>query len=79
MSALTIPAGVALYTQAGSIHALRLADGRDVVVSHVLGLVAAQLEPAGLFYAYSISKGGPKPGRVAFIPFSAVTTLLGPG
>ena len=70
--------GIVLYTQAENIHVLRLADGRDAVFSHVLGLVDAQLEPSGLFFAYNIPKGGPKPGRVAFIPFTAVTTLLGP-
>ena len=73
-----VESGIALYTQAGNIHVLRLADGRDVVVSHALGLVAAQLEPSGLFFAYNIPKGGKKPGRVAFIPFTAVTALLGP-
>jgi hypothetical protein len=71
--------GIAVYTNRGSIHALRLADGRDHAIGTVVpGLVAAKLSASGLFYAYNIPKAGPKPGRVSFVPFSALAQPLGP-
>lgn len=71
--------GIAVYTNHGSIHVLRLADGRDRAVGAVVpGLVAAKLSPSGLFYAYNIPKAGPKPGRVAFVSASALAKQLGP-
>lgn len=61
--------GFAVYVAAGAIHLLRLADGRDRVVATVKGLVEAELEPAGLFYAWNDPKAkGDKPGRVTFVP-----------
>ena len=69
--------GIVLYTAGRSIHVLRLGDGRDRTAVTVSGLVAARLDSSGLFYGYDVAGGGPKPGRLAFIPFSAVTRLLG--
>jgi len=69
--------GIVLYTKHGNIHVLRLADGRDRALTTVSGFVGAKLDPFGLFYAYNVPKGGSKPGRVAFVPFSALTQLLG--
>lgn len=62
--------GVVVYTVAGAIHLLRAANGGDKVVARIKGLVDAELEPSGLFYAYNVPKGGAKPGRVTFVPRS---------
>jgi hypothetical protein len=64
--------GAALYTAGPSIHVLRLSDGRDRVLRAVRGLVDAQLEPSGLFYAFDKPGGGVKPGRVTFVPAAAL-------
>jgi hypothetical protein len=64
--------GVALYTTGPSIHLLRLSDGRDRVLRAVRGLVDAELEPPGLFYAFDKPGGGVKPGRVTFVPAAAL-------
>ena len=61
--------GILVYTAGRTIHLLRLADGNDRTYATVKGLVDAQLEPPGLFYAAN-SGGGPKPGRVTFVPRS---------
>ena len=79
--------GVLLYENVSGVRLLRLADGRDVVVTPTprpaLG-VDEQLTPAGLFYAYESPPRlgfppnlGPTPGRVYFLPHAAVTRLLG--
>jgi len=57
--------GLALYLLDGHVHLLRLSDGADAVV--VDGSVA-QLEDAGLFYAYERA-GDAWPGRIRFVPF----------
>ena len=64
--------GVAVYFSPGEVHLLTIATNRDRVVARQKGLVQADLEPAGLFYAYNVPGGGPKPGRVAFLPSSAL-------
>jgi hypothetical protein len=61
--------GLAVYSAAGALHTLNLANGRDRVVSKVTGLVSADLEPAGLFYGYNVARTG-KAGRVTFVPRS---------
>lgn len=68
--------GIVVYTQDTTIHLLRLADGKDVAFATVPGLVDAQLEPAGLFYAYNKPHGGTKPGRVVFVPRAAALRRL---
>jgi hypothetical protein len=50
------------------VHLLTLATRADRVVARQRGLVQADLEPGGLFYAYNVPHGGPKPGRVTFLP-----------
>ena len=64
--------GVAVYLSPGEVHLLRLATGRDRVVAKQKGLVQADLEPAGLYYAYNEPGGGTKPGRVAFVPAASL-------
>jgi hypothetical protein len=64
--------GVAVYFSGTEVHLLAIATGRDRVVARQKGLVQADLGPAGLFYAYNVPGGGSKPGRVTFIPASAL-------
>ena len=60
--------GYAVYFAATEVHLLTIATNADRVVARVKGLVQADLEPGGLFYAYNVPAGGAKPGRVAFVP-----------
>jgi hypothetical protein len=64
--------GVAVYFSPGEVHLLTIATGRDRVVARQKGLVQADLEPNGLFYAYNLPGGGSKPGRVVFVSTSAL-------
>lgn len=65
--------GVAVYNLGVSeVHLLTIATGRDRVAAKAKNLVQADLEPAGLFYGYNVPGGGSKPGRVIFVPFSAL-------
>jgi hypothetical protein len=58
--------------QPGEVHLLTIATNRNRVVARQKGLVQADLEPAGLYYAYNVPGGGTKPGRVTFVPASAL-------
>jgi hypothetical protein len=60
--------GLAVYFVGNEVHPLTIATNADRVVARRRGLVAADLEPGGLFYAYNIPGGGAKPGRVTFLP-----------
>jgi hypothetical protein len=64
--------GLAVYLTPGEAHLLTIATNRDRIVARQKGLVQADLEPAGLFYAYNVPGGGTKPGRVTFVPASAL-------
>jgi WD40-like Beta Propeller Repeat len=57
--------GIAVYTLDGTVHLLRLRDAFD---STVPGATTAELEDAGLFYAYA--GAAPWPGRIRFVPFA---------
>jgi Tol biopolymer transport system component len=60
--------GLAVYATSSDIHLLRLVDGHDSTIRPPgTGLLHAQLEPAGLFYSYSVLDSD-RPGRVAFVP-----------
>lgn len=64
--------GVAAYVTSSDVHLLRLADGRDAVVTPPGGgPLHAQLETSGLFYSYAVSDAI-RPGRVAFVPWAAL-------
>lgn len=67
-----VEGGLAVYLTPGEVHLLAIAANRDRVVAKAKGLVQADLEPAGLYYAYNVPHGGTKPGRVAFVPASAL-------
>jgi hypothetical protein len=76
---------LAVYAVLGTVHVLRLDDGRETTVRvpaariHDLERrgfyprrrVRAALTPAGLFLAYNVR--APRPGRVVFIPRQALT------
>ena len=64
--------GLAVYLTPGEVHLLTIATNRDRIVARQKGLVQADLEPAGLYYAYNVPGGGTKPGRVTFVPASAL-------
>lgn len=59
--------GTAVYSARGALHLVTIASNKDRVVASVKGLVDADLEPGGLFYAYNVPGGGAKPGRVAYL------------
>ena len=50
-----------------------IATDRDRLVATQKGLIQADLEPQGLFYAYNVPGGGSKPGRVTFVPASQLS------
>jgi hypothetical protein len=56
--------GVVVYILHGSIHLLRLGDGRDAVLH---GGTAARFDSSGIVYAYRAT--GSWPGRIRFVPF----------
>jgi hypothetical protein len=59
---------VAVFVTRRIVRLVRLGDGRNRTIHPPgSGVIHAQLEPAGLFYAYNV-RGG-RTGRVAFIPF----------
>jgi hypothetical protein len=60
--------GRAVYIAGAEVHLLTIATNADRVIARQRGLVQADLEPGGLFYAYNVPRGGPKPGRVAYLP-----------
>jgi hypothetical protein len=61
--------GLLVYTVGRVVYVLRLRDGHQKSFRAPAGTsqVLAQIEPAGLFYSYSL-KGK---GRVRFVPFRA--------
>ena len=72
--------GVAVYVTDVAVHLLRLADGRDVVLSTPTrgrgeGPLRAQLEASGLFYSF-VDYTHSKPGHVVFVPFSRIRERL---
>jgi Tol biopolymer transport system component len=67
-----VQSGIAVLADGTVIHLLRLADGRDAAITVPgSGPVHAQLERAGLFYAYGVDDAN-RPGRVAFVPWKSL-------
>jgi hypothetical protein len=62
--------GILVYTVGTVAHVLRLRDGHQKSFRAPAGTsqVLAQIEPAGLFYSYSVGRQG----RVRFIPFNEI-------
>ena len=63
--------GYAVYFAGTEVHLLTIATNADRVVARAKGLVQADLEPGGLFYAYNVPGGGSKPGRVTYVPLGS--------
>jgi len=64
--------GVALYVTSTDVHLLRLVDGHETIIAPSgSGPLHVQLEPAGLFYSYTVSDPE-RPGRVAFVPAASL-------
>lgn len=62
--------GLLVYTVGRVAHVLRLRDGHQKRFTAPAGTwqVLAQIEPAGLFYSYSVGRKG----RVRFVPFNEI-------
>jgi hypothetical protein len=68
--------GIAVYVEGRTVHAVRIADGRSTTIALPgTGAVFAQLEPAGLFMAWTLARG-PRPGRVEFVSRSELEARL---
>jgi hypothetical protein len=63
--------GVALTVRAGVILLHRRSDGATRRIAAPDGVVDAELENSGLFYAYN-ARGSRQPGRLVFVPFEAL-------
>jgi Tol biopolymer transport system component len=63
-----VQSGIAVYVAGQYVYLVRLSDGRTVALPPRGSNPLAQLEAAGLFYAYGVEEAK-YPGRVAFIPF----------
>jgi hypothetical protein len=71
-----LQAGVAVYVRGRAVHVLRFADSKQTAfVVPVKAVVDAQLESAGLFYAYNLARGKSR-GRVVFVPWSQLEQKL---
>jgi hypothetical protein len=74
--------GVVLYIVGGQIRVRRLADGRDRAIplpDNAKGPLHAQLEPAGLFYSWTLPLAPDDvlpEGRLGFAPMSSVAGLF---
>lgn len=65
--------GIVVYTRAGAIHLVGLANGRDVVLRNAQGLVGAEIEAPGLVYGYNVNKRG----HAVLVPFAELARRVG--
>lgn len=70
-----LDAGLAVYTAGRTVHVVRVATGRNRAWSTPTAAVDAQLEKAGLWYAYNRASGSAL-GRVLFVPRGLVAARL---
>ena len=69
--------GIAAYAVGRTVHLLRLADGKDVVLATAPRAIAAlEVEAPGIAYAYNTVKGTRDVGNLAFVPMRRATSLL---
>jgi len=61
--------GIAFSMRRGVIRLRRVADGHEITIRPPTRTVDAELEDAGIFYAYNIPQS-PLPGRIVFVPFA---------
>jgi hypothetical protein len=69
-----VDGGIAVLRHDATVMLLRLADGRSSTLTQGREPVSADLELAGLYYAYATADGG---GRVVFMPRAEVLRRLG--
>ena len=70
-----LDAGLAVYTAGRTVHVVRIATGRNRAWATPAAAVGAQLEKAGLWYAYNRATGSAR-GRVVFVPRALVAARL---
>jgi hypothetical protein len=76
-SRLDVHSGIAVYAVGRSVHALRMSDGRDVVLATApRAIEALAIEAAGVVYAYNTVKGIKDVGNLAFVPLAKVNAAL---
>src|SRR5262249_32981126 len=71
-------AGLVAYRRGATLHLLRLSDGADMTLvpdQQADDYMRAQLDGAGLFYAYDHNGSEPR-GRVDFLPLNALRGLF---
>jgi Tol biopolymer transport system component len=64
-------AGLSIETRGGTIHLRRLSDGRARTIRPPGGAVDAELEDAGVFYAFNLSREAMH-GRIVFVPRASI-------
>jgi Tol biopolymer transport system component len=69
-----VDGGIAVLRNGTTVMLLRLADGRSLTLKPGREPVSAELESAGLYYAYATADGG---GRAVFVPRAEVERRLG--
>ena len=69
-----LDAGLAVYTAGRTVHVVRVASGKNRAWAAPTAVVGAQLEGAGLWYAYNVS--GKTKGRIAFVPRAQVAARV---
>ena len=75
---LDVHSGIAVYAVGRKVHALRLSDGKDIVLATApRAIVGLEIELPGIVYAYNTVKGIKDVGNLAFVPLSKVSSLLG--
>jgi hypothetical protein len=70
--------GLVAYVLNGTLHLLRVADGRSAIVTRNRRTLRAQLDQSGLFYSYQVPDKR-YPGRVIHVSSQALTNLLDSG
>jgi hypothetical protein len=70
--------GLVAYVLNGTLHVLRLADGRTAIITRNRTALLARLDESGLFYSYQVADTR-YPGRVVHVSSQALTSLLDSG
>ena len=75
---LDVASGRAVYAVGGTVHLVRLADGKDVSLPAApRAIEGLEIEASGIVYAYNTIRGGREVGNLAFVPMAKATSLLG--
>lgn len=75
---LDVSAGIAVFAVGQNVHALRLVDGKDVVLATApTDVEALEIEVPGIAYAFNTRSHGKDVGTLAFVPRAKANALLG--